>query len=67
MTRIARVVLALVLLGVAAFCIFGFLATFEPPGALGLRIVYGTVCVLAVIGAMWLGSGAVCHRDPGDG
>ena len=41
--RPMRVVLALGLLALAAFCAFGFLATYEPMdgGALGWRIGYG--------------------------
>jgi len=49
-----RILLALLLLAVTAFCVFGFLATYEPPGALALRIVYGVAGVLCLIGAGWL-------------
>jgi uncharacterized membrane protein HdeD (DUF308 family) len=48
----ARVLAALVLSGVALACVFGFLATFEPPGSTGLRIFYtiaGLFCLLGVI------------------
>lgn len=49
-----RIIIALVLLGVAGFCVFGFAATFEPMGwqRFVWRTVYavvGTVCLLVVI------------------
>ena len=52
MTFAARLLAALVLSGVALACGFGFMATFEPPGSMGLRIFYaiaGILCVLGVI------------------
>jgi uncharacterized membrane protein HdeD (DUF308 family) len=48
-----RLLAALVLSGVLLACVFGFLATFEPPGSLGFRILYvfiGLFCLLGVIG-----------------
>jgi hypothetical protein len=51
MTPLARGFFAAVLLGIAAFCAFGFLATFEPPGFIGWRVFYtvaGGLCLLAV-------------------
>jgi hypothetical protein len=39
-----------VTLMVMAFCVFGFVATFEPPGWPALRAAYG-VGVLAALGA----------------
>ena len=43
-----------VLLAAASFCVFGFLATFESPGAMTLRIVYACVGLLALVGAVAL-------------
>ena len=45
---------ALVLLAVAAFCGFGFLATFEPPGSVGFRIVYALIGLACLSCAIWL-------------
>ena len=48
----SRILAALVLCGVLLACVFGFMATFEPPGSLGLRILYtivGLLCLLGVI------------------
>lgn len=46
--------LAAVLLGVAAFCIFGFLATFEPPGFMGWRILYVLGGLVSLGGVFWI-------------
>lgn len=47
-----RLVLPLVLLAVAAFCVYGFLATFEPvAGALAWRVGYGVAAVACLAGA----------------
>lgn len=54
MPTVARVMAALVLLGLAAFCAFGFLATYEPPGSPLLRIMYGLVGALCLTGAGWI-------------
>lgn len=54
MATAARIVGTLVLLGIAAFCGFGFLATFEPPGWITLRAVYGVVGVLSLLGVVWM-------------
>lgn len=47
-----KVVVALALMPVAAFCLFGFLASFEnTPGAIYFRLGYGVVgiaCVAAI-------------------
>lgn len=43
MRLIARLITALMLLAVAAFCGFGYLATFEPPGFLMMRVVYAVL------------------------
>ena len=44
--------LALVLFAVALFCVFGFMATFEPGvgGALAMRFLYGGGCVACLYG-----------------
>jgi hypothetical protein len=44
-----RILIALIALAVLAFCGFGFLTTFEPPGFMAWRIGYG------VTGAACLG------------
>jgi len=49
-----RLVIALLALALAAFCVFGFLATFEPPGAITLRIVYAVVELAALGTLAWL-------------
>lgn len=54
MNRIIRIVIALVLLAVAAFCAFGFLATFEPPSHIPLRVAYGCIGLACLAGASWL-------------
>ena len=46
-----RLWLALMLLPVAAFCGFGFLATYEPPGYPVLRLAYGILGVSCLVGA----------------
>lgn len=50
-----RIVVVIVLLAVAAFCVFGFAATFEPMDSgrpLAWRIGYGVVGVACLMGAM---------------
>ena len=63
MKTILTVVASLLLLAVAAFCLFGFLATFEPtdrPGQfLAFRIGYGVVGVGCLGGIVVLGVKAV--------
>jgi hypothetical protein len=49
-----RVVGAVFLLVITAFCIFGFLATFEPPGVPAVRIIYTMLGVLSLLSAAWL-------------
>ncbi|MFO0952692.1 MAG: hypothetical protein U0835_16400 [Isosphaeraceae bacterium] len=48
--------LTAVLIGLAAFCVFGFLATYEPPGFLAFRWFYGTILLACAAGiaATWL-------------
>lgn len=51
---IARIILALALLGVAAFCAFGFLAPYEIPDASGRlpwQIGYGALGLVCLAGA----------------
>lgn len=55
---VIKLLSAIVLLFVTAFCAFGFLATFEPPGSIGFRIAYGVVGVLSLSAAAWLFAGA---------
>jgi hypothetical protein len=54
MPLILRILVALALLPIAAFCAFGFLATFEPPGHIPLRIAYGVVGMACLIGMVWI-------------
>jgi hypothetical protein len=49
-----RIVVSLLLLAVAAFCGFGFLATFEPPGFVGLRVGYAVGIAISLGGVAWL-------------
>ena len=48
-------IFALFSLVVAGFCLFGFLATFEPgaQGAFAFRIGYAILGVAAVVGVVW--------------
>jgi hypothetical protein len=49
-----RIFAALFLLAIVGFCAFGFLATFEPPGFVALRIGYGIATVFCLVGIAWL-------------
>ena len=52
---LARIVGATVLIAVAAFCVFGFLAAGEVPAdANSFRLVYGAAGVVSVGTAVWL-------------
>ncbi len=70
MAAVARVVGTLVLLAAAAFCTFGFLATFEPPGWPVARAVYALIvlgCLAGVVGVWWprragVGAGVKARR-----
>ena len=56
MRIVLRLALTLVLVAVMAFCCFGFFASFEPPGFLIFRSLYGAVaiaCVVAIV-AVWI-------------
>jgi len=48
-----RILIVVILLAVAAFCTFGFLATFESPAFTRWRIGYGVAFVLCFAGAAW--------------
>jgi hypothetical protein len=55
MQLVLRLALTLSLLVILAFCGFGFLATFEPPGFLFFRLLYASValgCLLTIV-AIW--------------
>jgi hypothetical protein len=56
MRILPKVALALTIISIAAFCSFGFLASYEPPGFPAYRWLYGTaglICVVAVV-ILWL-------------
>ncbi len=48
-----RYIIALACAAAAVFCVFGFLATFEPPGWPLARMVYAIVGVVFLVGAGW--------------
>ena len=57
MKLILAIIAAIILLPIAAFCVFGFMATFEPTDRpevfMAFRIGYGVVgvgCLVAVVG-----------------
>jgi len=52
--RMLRIGLAIVLLLLAAFCVFGFMASFEPGADPIWKIAFSIVGVGSVIGAIWL-------------
>ncbi len=47
-----RVIVATVFFAVAIFCLFGFLAAYEPSEATGLRVVYALVGMLCAVGGV---------------
>lgn len=49
-----RLVIALLLLFIAGFCGFGFLASFESPEFMGWRIGYTLIGVLCLVGVGWV-------------
>jgi hypothetical protein len=51
MPMFVRLAVALILLGVVAFCIVGFMATYEPPGFPVWRLVYGVAGLTCLAGA----------------
>ena len=46
----ARVLLGLTLLAAAGFCVYGFLASFEPPGYPAFKIGYVVIGLLCLTG-----------------
>ncbi len=56
MLRAFRFVYAILLLGIAAFAVFGFMATFEPSdhNVMMWRVGYGAIAAGALIVAIWL-------------
>jgi hypothetical protein len=60
MTRMAlpyRLLLVLPLMGVAAFCAFGFQASFELGGLNGYHAVYAAIGLACMAVAAWVGFG----------
>lgn len=67
MSTFTKLSCAAVLLGVAGFCAFGFLATFEPLATgnmLVWRWAYGVTGPVALAVAIHLAAGAVRRRRP---
>lgn len=57
MPLVTRVIARVALLAVGGFCVFGFMATFEPLDAstqLTWRVVYGLVGLASLAGAIWV-------------
>ena len=58
MPLLMRVISGLSLLAIAAFCVFGLLATGEipdrPTAQLGLRVAYSAVGLCCLAGIVWL-------------
>lgn len=57
MSIVLRLLATVASLGVAAFCVFGFLASFEPGVSAAWKVGYAVVFVVALLGAAaaWLG------------
>jgi len=56
MSKLARILAVLDLVALAAFCVFGFLASYEPPGSWGARYIYGIAgcgCVAGIAALLW--------------
>lgn len=49
-----RVIFCVILLFAVGYCVFGYLATYEPPGTPMLRGVYGVSGALALLGIGWI-------------
>jgi hypothetical protein len=69
--KLARGLAALVLLAILAFCVFGFLASYEPPFAesWGIRLIYGligAVCLSLLI-VLLLPRRSISAPGPGSG
>ncbi len=57
MAQLARILSLLVHLVFAAFCVFGFIASFEPPGNWAARILCGFAgcgCFAGIAVLLWL-------------
>jgi hypothetical protein len=50
----SRLALTLVLVAVAAFCCFGFMASYESPAFLTFRWLYGAVFLACVAAIVWV-------------
>lgn len=53
MRVLIRVAVAFLLLWLTTFCVFGFLATFEPPGFPVWRLIYNAAGLMALSGVGW--------------
>ena len=53
MVTLQRAVVIVVLLAVTGMCIFGFLASFEPPGFVVWRVGYALTGVACLAGIGW--------------
>jgi uncharacterized membrane protein YuzA (DUF378 family) len=53
MFLVIRILIVLVALPIIAFCMFGVLATFEPPGSVAWRIAYIIIGLGCVAVATW--------------
>jgi hypothetical protein len=53
MVIVARILIIIVLLPILAFCVFGFLATFEPGSDLRWRIGYAIGGFICLAGIAW--------------
>jgi hypothetical protein len=56
MVLVARALAAIIVVAIAAFCVFGFMATYEPldPGAqITWRIIYGAIGGICAVAAVW--------------
>jgi hypothetical protein len=64
---LARILAALVLLAMACFCVFGFLASFEPGNGLIWKVGYGALACGFLIGAvaLFLGRGKTAGEAGG--
>ncbi len=49
---LTRIVVSTTLFAAALFCLFGFLATYEPPEAKTLRVMYAVLGVACVAGGV---------------
>jgi hypothetical protein len=68
LSMLARILAALVLLAMALFCAFGFLASFAPGYGLIWKVGYGAVGCVFLVGAMALfrvGGKNACEADGG--